>query len=338
MKRIFGAMLLVAPALGGCLPLEQAPLVYSSTQQMGVSVSAGKPENPAPSIVVGYNGVDVAYVPVAVAKRCDTKSGADCSAIDYNIRTILGGNKVVDQSSNDDDIIKERRAKIRKLEEYADATAPLINAKKAQLDEIDSLQSLKERKQFLDDKANAVPLVEPSAAATTPAPPALTNDEIKERATLAAKIARIAPLVATRADLQADLDALERKLTQNATEIDRNQLVLNALIEARRNQQKADDTADSLSVYGSFNGNASGTKDGAGLSLGKVFSTGVAAQFIAAGARDSAPSIAKAQCIHSVQELIVTAKPTATSAGIDALLGICKTEAKATTSSNPPPQ
>ncbi len=77
--------------LGGCAHLEQAPLVYASKTSFGVDVSTASTENPGISMNLGYKQVDAAYVPVAVARKCnDGVAGADCSKKGYELLVISG--------------------------------------------------------------------------------------------------------------------------------------------------------------------------------------------------------------------------------------------------------
>lgn len=83
--------------LGACAPLQQAPLVYSSKNVVGVDVSASTNEAPGASINIGYKQVDAAYVPVAVAKPCDKnegdKSALNCQNDNYKLHLVIGTNE-----------------------------------------------------------------------------------------------------------------------------------------------------------------------------------------------------------------------------------------------------
>ena len=52
-------IVLVGACMGaaGCMPMEQAPLVYSSKQQIGVGVAAGTPDSPGLDVNIGYKGL-----------------------------------------------------------------------------------------------------------------------------------------------------------------------------------------------------------------------------------------------------------------------------------------
>jgi hypothetical protein len=69
-------ILVVFVTLAACAPLQQAPLIYSSKTTVGIDVSTPTSEQPGVTINIGFKMVDAAYVPVAVAKECDTKKGS----------------------------------------------------------------------------------------------------------------------------------------------------------------------------------------------------------------------------------------------------------------------
>ena len=77
--------------LAACAPLQQAPLVYSSKTSMGIDLSTPTSEQPGVSINIGFKQVDAAYVPVAVAKDCDTGKGVqNCQHKIYELMKITG--------------------------------------------------------------------------------------------------------------------------------------------------------------------------------------------------------------------------------------------------------
>ena len=79
----------VAVAMAGCARLPQASLVYASSQQMGVSVNAGTAETPGLKLVIGYNGLNAASVPVVVAIGCEHLSESDCTLFRENMGPIF---------------------------------------------------------------------------------------------------------------------------------------------------------------------------------------------------------------------------------------------------------
>jgi hypothetical protein len=67
----------VLVALGaGCAPLQQAPLVYSSSVVLGATIGATPQDNYAPNMTVGFKSLDAAYVPVTVSRDCSAAVAA----------------------------------------------------------------------------------------------------------------------------------------------------------------------------------------------------------------------------------------------------------------------
>jgi len=98
--KLSGAALAAFVCLGGCAPLSQAGLVYSSRAQVGVNVAAGTPETPGLNLNIGMNVNDSAYIPVVVGRPCELGNRTTC-----NDRLVLvrGNNDVGDSQSSDDD-------------------------------------------------------------------------------------------------------------------------------------------------------------------------------------------------------------------------------------------
>ncbi|WP_323815686.1 hypothetical protein [Cellvibrio sp. NN19] len=276
----------------GCAPLEQAPLVYSSKSVVGIDISATATEQPGLSVNVGYKQVDAAYVPVAVAKSCDfdygdvdssdktdttinteansntkANSNVNCTNEIYKLLTIAGNNKVEDSRSESDEI-KEAK---KHLEEFKGIGASRDIANKA-----------------------------------------LSDAQIKFKAAVAAKEAfdKINPPTNSDNDAQIKLERLTKSKEVTAAEdavkvaeknlnsarlafdsIDASKL-LNAFNIAGLDNNKQ----DAYSVFGSFdantktvteaNGGNANVKADTGLALGKVFSTGVAAQHLTEGMKN----------------------------------------------------
>lgn len=57
--------------IGGCSPLQQAPLVYTSKQVLGIDISAPTTESTGFSMNLGFKNIDAAYVPLAVSKETE---------------------------------------------------------------------------------------------------------------------------------------------------------------------------------------------------------------------------------------------------------------------------
>lgn len=321
--------LIILPALGGCLPLEQAPLVYTSKAEFGVGVSAGQPEAPGFNVNIGFKSVDAALVPVAYAKHCGAKATPGCNNVKYDVSTVKGTNKLSAKSLLDQQIIKQFQDAIAAGNQNISINSGLIADKQRQLLEIDNIGPMETRLLNISASPALAPsrVVQPDGSfVDVPAPaPQLSADQIAERDKLQAEINRIKAI--DRSTINSELKRLAAENVAAAAAVSANQEWLRQTL-ARSDSHNGDDKEDALSVYGSFNGNSTGNKEGADLTLGKVFSTGIAAQFIAQGLANSSPTGAVTQCIRSAQELIDKAKVSPSQAGVDTLVASCKPMAK----------
>lgn len=62
-----GMVFIVAGAGVGCAPLQQAPLVYTSSHVIGVKIGVAPTQPESLEAVIGYKDLDAAYAPVAVS-------------------------------------------------------------------------------------------------------------------------------------------------------------------------------------------------------------------------------------------------------------------------------
>jgi hypothetical protein len=106
----------------------------------------------------------------------------------------------------------------------------------------------------------------------------------------------------TRSDANEKLTKASQNLAafENSLEASRRQLK-DAQDAAAKNPEtrNAEARGDSFSVYGSFDAGGSGEKSALGFNIGKVFSTGVAAQNLTSAARSGSVL----NCISKVSEL-----------------------------------
>lgn len=275
--------------LGGCGAMEQAPLVYSSTKQFGLGVKSGAPEAPGLDVNIGFRALDVAYVPVAVAKKCEKDAG--CSP-DYNLQRIQGISDQNGRSRVDKDRINALRLTINEGTENNAQRSKRKVWVNAQLAEVADLPNIDNRISALESAPPAAPRV-------------LTAQDEEELARLKAAKTRIAQL--NKATLQNELAQLETEIRQTASSVDAAESELKVLL-AQREEESGDSKTDALSVYGTFSGDAAGGSNGGGLKLGNTFSTGIAAQFIAQGLKDAAPTKAVGECIAIGQTIVDTDK------------------------------
>jgi regulator of protease activity HflC (stomatin/prohibitin superfamily) len=116
---------------------------------------------------------------------------------------------------------------------------------------------------------------------------------------------------------------MEQRVTQNATQ--------NATEAVLAKLPQSNNRLDALSVYGTFGSDGStsgGTQPGAGLSVNRVFSTGVASQHLAEGEGDARRAEAEgardARRIEAMTQCMARAVASAVAgAGRDQLLAAC---------------
>ena len=321
MKRTINAIMVAIPMLGGCLQLEQAPLVYTSKVEMGVGVTVGQPETPGLHVNIGFKGVDTALVPVVFAKHCGEKAASGCNNANYNAMTIIGTNKLSAADLIDQESIKQFQQAIKANQDLLEKNAQSLVDEERQLAEISTLPAKK--KKLADSKSKVLSTSPSDPQTVVPAVEEPTAEQIVEIATLTAEIDRLEEAEKRTGAIDAEVTRLNVSNITAAASVSSNRESLHHYLSLRNNKS-GDDKTDALSVYGSFNGKATGDKDGAGLNLGKVFSTGIAAQFIAQGLRQSAPINAVTECIRSGDKLLTQNNVSRTEATINALLASCK--------------
>lgn len=270
--------------LSGCAAMEQAPLVYSSAKQFGLGVKSGAPDAPGLDVTIGFRALDAAYVPVAVAKQCP--AGQQCTGVSYNVLPINGTSQISGLRQVDDQRIA---AETRTVEDGVRAIEERARQKVA------LAASVAETDRLATDQARLASLVAAAAAA-----PLSAADEA-ERVQLQARVDRVAKLDAPA--LKAEIARLENENAATARQVEEARGRLRTLL-AQRSEQTGDAKTDALSVYGTFNGDSSGTAEGASLRLGNTFSTGVAAQNMTQGLRESAPTRAVHECLAATSLIL----------------------------------
>lgn len=245
-----------AALLGGCTPMNQAALVYSSKVQVGVQVAAGTAETPGVELNAGINANDVAFVPAAVSRLCEDGNPINCASSSYDVHQI--------RAYNNQGLAAQKAAEAsRRVEAVSLKTLDLERAR-ARID----------GKTLTAVELNDV-LVPWRLTATTPADALRLLDQ-----ELAA---------ARQNEAQARADFVE----------------LSKLAQA----EGRDAVNDALSVYGTFNGSATGSAPpagdqggaGVGVGAGKVFSTGVASQLLAGGIARGGSARAVTECLAKAE-------------------------------------
>jgi hypothetical protein len=291
MKGLWLTSAALLTSLGGCAPLSQASLVYTSAATLGVGVRAPSPEGSGVSLTVGYGQIDAAYVPVMVARPCPTNTPDTCTQATHPLQPIIGHNNVDRSDKALDDSLNQARLAVetasqavRRLEQAIDLTNQRQDERGRRLREA----------QEQNARANE------SVADGAPAPQRIDTTALE------AEIARDRDgLPQLRADLEtartAERDAIAH---------------YRGLVERVRSNN-IDVKDDAFSVFGSFNGSAGGNApntQGAGasgnLTVGRAFSTGVASQHLTQGIRESALAQGMAACLAEARRNVALA-PTA---------------------------
>ena len=259
-------------------------MVYSSSHQIGVGVVAGTPETPGMILNVGYRGLNVAYVPVAVAKHCPKGSERACDRITYGLIRLAGTSDQGIFTSSDRNTIDILRRTIESAEGASEILRQAIERDERLKERIEGAAA---RLTILRAEQN------PLQAAATRSPE--QESRFNQLASEIAELEGLETLVVVRARLTSNTQ--ERTRIETGLQTDRQHLA--TLVQAR-NSRNADLTRDSFSVFGSFNGSAKGNSTSAGIVAGQIFSTGVAAQNLTRGMRQSAIATA---CFASITEL-----------------------------------
>lgn len=278
-----------AALVGACAPMEQAPLVYSSSQQFGVQVTAGAPEAPGFNVNIGYKGLDAAFVPVAVAKYCGAKPSAECKEAIYALKPIMGENQRGGTSSVNQQMLERIEGRIQQARaDIANEEAEVASAelrKKANAADRARVAALTAEKTSLE----AIPADQEGASGRTTRIGEITADLKK-----ISELPTDASIDQTIQNRKSRIEALRAALKEDESLADR--------MRTSRSAQSTDTKGDAYSVYGSFNGGAAGDRNGATLTLGKVFSTGVAAQNLTQGLQKASAVAAQTECLNKLAE------------------------------------
>ena len=258
-------------ALAACAPLPQAALVYSSRVSFGVTVTSNPASASGATLSIGYDQLDAAYVPVSVAGA--NKAGTSDLVLEQVRAKYSNSNDLEPQSAD--------AANLAKVNDY-------LNAAKAAETTKGSIQALSSQK--------------------TPIEP------LKSQLALASS--RLTQLKASRLDTKEAASQLQDAKGQLASAQASNQTIDSKIQQLTPSPTAAEQAAsakrpaaleaakqlglvreDALSVYGRFDGKSDAGTTAVGLAIGKVFSTGIAAQSLAEGAGRAAVTDAYTNCL-----------------------------------------
>ena len=232
--------------------------------------------------------MDAAYVPVAVARECKTEP-EKCKGDEYRILPIAGnyGNK---DSGNQKDSIQEAR---QIVDSYNGALARKRLAQKDLLDAQKNLEDVEKAVAAKEKELSTSQGVKTELDAK--AKDGNTPSELQKASKQVDDLTKdLTELQSKRAKAVTVLDGKKGDLAARENELD--QLPISKVLDAIQVVATESMRQDSYSVFGSFSANTSlgvttsapgsngtGAASAAGVTLGKVFSTGVAAQQLTDG-------------------------------------------------------
>ncbi|MBX8609706.1 hypothetical protein K5D65_21170 [Pseudomonas cichorii] len=276
--------------ISGCAPLQQAPLVYTSKQVLGIDISAPTTESAGISLNVGFKNIDAAYVPVAVSKE----KGSEKDTFIKEIFATYGEGQ--NHSNSEKKLTAEQKPIVEKIKE-------IRSEKDEKIAQLKTLELKSENYNTLLKTLKTVPN-------NSPAISEISKDIEKIKQSL-----ETVPLIKESIEqnkkvddtaLKASAEVLKENIS-NLTAEENNKIteLKNSVDISKR---------DAMSVFGSFSSSVNGEKaSGVSQNLGKMFSTGVAAQNLTQG-------IQKYSTLEKCIELINAA---ALPAQKDAIIKMC---------------
>lgn len=268
------AILLLAT---GCAPLSQAPLVYNSKTIFGGRISVTNPQTPGADINVGLTTEDSAFVPVAVAKL-PAKLGGDGgeSKIELIKGTYAGSmnpatvDAAVKALQDAEATLTQKSATLTEKQKQSDTN----KAEKAAYEDLKNKQEA--LKKEINNSASISPIQLEQKRTDTESIQRQLDSIWKKHGSTALEAENVmsdqtAQLSADLTQAQTEKDSAEANVKKAAAEL-----------------AKVEGKTDAYSVFGSFDSWTSVVNGGNnGVTLGKMFSTGVAAQNISQGLQQS---------------------------------------------------
>lgn len=301
--------------VSACSALQQAPLVYSSKVSLGVDISATSTETPGISLTLGYKQVDAAYVPVAVAKKCETET--NCTDAIYKLVSIRGESDVGGKINSSPSHVEAEKARkdyeqavvdannAKNIHEAAKATMAQLNTRKAELEADKSKNST--QSEISSGLQRTISSLEEKRAVGT----IITADEDIELGKLKATLQAMQIPQFTMeqknelTEIPSKIVDAQNNLTSTLIAYNDKKIALEKLApEAKLAEQQNNLTRkDAYSVYGRFEADTNVKTNAASVGLGKVFSTGVASQNLAQGLGDYYKNLGIAACYDAIARL-----------------------------------
>lgn len=312
------SLVLSASLLCACAPLQQAPLVYTSGQVYGLKIGTSPTQAEAFEIIIGGKLLDAAYAPVAVARPPATEfKDSTKNGLDWGIKEIYG---VFGEELTPDSHKRLNPDEIRTVREYLQAA---VDLRDKQVFAREKEKLLSDARQVLSDKKTQISQLNAKCSDDGDVKPEC-SDKANQLTTLNAQAEAAALDIANVKEPAAKLAKSELSNAEGFLG-EKQGKALEALQKLSNVRKK-----DALSVYGSFNNNTTASNDGkssvnASIKLGKVFSTGVAAQNISEAEKSIGIAYAVSACMNSLAEvgLKIGLKDKAVADFIDARLDKC---------------
>lgn len=265
------SLLLATFLFSGCAPLQQAPLMYTSKQVLGVDISAPTTESTGVTMNLGFKNVDAAYVPIAVSKEGDTNS--------VNLVKATFGSRDEGKGSSDE----LQTSWINNL------NAAILAEQTAQ-NNLKAADANYEVAQQYNNSISSGNTSEAQALAKSAAFKSLNALKIRTFTS------QNEPIPQNEIDvLKQEQANAQQKLKETTADLEQAKRKVADSLSIQRE--------DAMSVYGSF-GSSTGT-DSTSINnkLGKMFSTGVAAQNLTEGIAREGQAHAAGQLLAKCMEI-----------------------------------
>ncbi|WP_040066498.1 hypothetical protein [Pseudomonas batumici] len=236
--------------ISGCSPLQQAPLVYTSKQVLGIDISAPTTESTGVSMNLGFKNIDAAYVPLAVSKAAEGNNA-------FEIKPVYATYGEGPQAGQTGTAPEQQQTVSKLTKELAvkDQQVTLLKSAKAQLLEHKTLieNGPTPGNKLLSERLSELVSLPPNVETKLKSNQTLTPVEVQQ----------------TLIPVDEGIKTSEAAVAQKQKEI---------------SQALSITKQDAMSVFGSFDSGIKGdSASGVSHHLGKMFSTGVAAQNLTQG-------------------------------------------------------
>lgn len=321
LNNIKGLVLLVAGAGAGCAPLQQAPLVYTSSHVIGVKLGVAPTQPESLEAVIGYKDLDAAYAPVAVSNPHLNEAMKPGNKYDkdlYEIKEIYGiygnqasaagaSNLLTGEESADMQVYFERfSAKESAAKTAGTAKSSWVESQKLKTmaDDLKGEPRTGVCKPFLPTDTLKKSYQNLFGCSTADA-----QEEVVRKYSLLSSLDKTYHVIVEEQGAAKDVYDKANAASQSAiTDFALISDKVKGALEKLASIQKR----DAISVYGSFDadtgaetakplsGTPSSGENGVKVKVGKVFSTGVAAQNVSEAQKLAASAVVISACINAI--------------------------------------